>query len=327
MIGFPNKRRSTDLGSYPLEALARDSRLVEVESERHQLDSPTINPVKENNLARAAKRYKAILAPIRHAEVISTMAPVPDDLKRRSKDIKGGAHFLDTSQVGICKIPDKAWYKNKEISGHKYAIVVLVEFGQFPEQDNTASSWLKDVEAPLNSVRAAGISTILAGYIGQLGFAASAHWLGESNIDLDRLGVLAGVVFRDGIEPMNPFLDRRYVLAAVTTEYELATDLPLRQGLGTAKGLGYFLGARGAVSGLERWRKGRRKSHLGSYPLETLKRVDKPTTLIFDEEIPRVPQRALFYNRAEFGDLGVRMVKERWRWAYKHPFAGGILRV
>ena len=62
MIGFPNKRRSTDLGSYPMETLARDAQLLEVESERHQLDLPTDNPANENSLARAAKRYKAIFA-------------------------------------------------------------------------------------------------------------------------------------------------------------------------------------------------------------------------------------------------------------------------
>ena len=327
MIGFPASGRSTHLGPYPLETLSRDPELIEVENERSQLQVPAQGKPETKHLAKAAQRYQDIFLPLRHAEVIQTVAPVPEDLSRRSKDVKGGAHFLDTSQVGICKIPDNAWYEGKNIARHQYAIVVLVEFGQFPEADNSASGWLQGVEACVTSTRAAEIVTILAGYIGQLGFSASAHWQDTTDIDLDRVGVLAGLVFRDGIAPMNPYLGRRYVLAAVTTEYALEVDQPLRQRMGNVKGLGYFLGAKGAISGLERWRKGRRASHLGAYPLETLKRVDKPTTLIFDEEIPRVPQRALFYNRAEFGDLGDRMVRERWRWSYKHPFAGGILGV
>jgi ferredoxin len=327
MIGFPASGRSTHLGTYPLETLPRDPALIEVETQRQQLNKPTSGSASEKPLARAALRYQSIFGPIRQAEVIAKKAPVPDDLKRRSKDLKGGAHFLDASQVGICLIPNNAWYKGKEIAGHQYAVVVLVEFGKFPEADNIASGWLEGVEATANTTRAAEIATILAGYIGQLGFSASAHWHGSTDIDLDRLGVLAGVAFRDGIEPMNPYLGRRYVLAAVSTEYILEVDQPLQQGMGNAKGLRYFLGAKGAVSGLERWRRNRRASHLGPYPLETLKRVDKPTTLIFDDEVPRIPQRALFYNRAEFGDLGDKMVKERWRWAYKHPFAGGILSV
>jgi len=327
LIGFPARGRSTHLGTYPLETLPRDAGLITVESQREQLNKPATDSAQQNHLARAALRYQRIFEPLRHAEVVTPKAPVPEDLKRRSVDIKGGAHFLDASQVGICKIPELAWYRGSEIPGHEYAVAVLVEFGRFPEPDNSAAGWIDSAEKIVNTTRAAEITTILAGYIGQLGYSASAHWLGSSDIDLDRLGVLAGVVLRDGIEPMNPYLGRRYVLAAVTTEYALHIDQPLRQRLGKVKRLGYFLGANGAVSGLERWRRNRRLSHLGDYPLETLKRVDKPTTLIFDDEVPRVPQRALFYNRAEFGDLGDRMVRERWRWAYKHPFALGILKV
>ena len=117
------------------------------------------------HLARAAQRYQDIFVPLRHAEVIQTVAPVPEDLSRRAKDIKGGAHFLDTSQVGICKIPDNAWYEGKQISGHQYAVVVLVEFGQFPEVDNFACDWLKGVEACVTSTRAAEIVTILANLV------------------------------------------------------------------------------------------------------------------------------------------------------------------
>lgn len=327
MIGIPNSRRSTHLGAYPLETLPRDPDLIAVEGQRQQLDKPCPKPPPTNQLAKAALRYQHIFQPLRQADIVEQKAPVPDDLKRRSTDIKGGAHFLDASQVGICKIPDNAWYRGCEISGHQYAIVALVEFGRLPEPDNSAFGWLDDTEACVTTTRAAEISTILGGYIGQLGYSAKSHWQGSSDVDLDRLGVLAGVVYRDGIEPTNPYLGRRYVLAVTTTDYALDTDQPLRQRMGKVKGLRYFLGARGAVSGLERWRRNRRLSHLGNYPLETLKHVDKPTTLILDDEIPRVPQRALFYNRAEFGDLGDRMVQERWRWAYKHPFAMGILKV
>lgn len=327
MIGKPASERSTHLGPFPLETLPRDPALLEVETERAQAVEPGGDAVADNFMAKSALRYQKVFVPLRHAEVVKTVAPVPEDLARRSIDIKGGAYFLDASQVGVCKIPENAWYPDKRIDGHDYAIAVLVEFGKFPEADNIASSWLDGAEETVNRTRAAEIACILANYIAQLGFPASAHWHGASNVDLDRLGVLAGVVLRDGIAPLNPYIGRRYVLAVVTTEYALKTDIPLRQNLGNVKGLRYFFGANGAVSGLERWRRARRASHLGTYPLETLKRVEQPTTLIFDEEIPRVPQRALFYNRAEFGDLGDRMVKERWRWAYKHPFAGGILSV
>ena len=47
-----------------------------------------------------------------------------------------------------------------------------------------------------------------------------------------------------------------------------------------------------------------RPMHLGPYPLEKIKRVDQPTTLIVDEEIQRIPKRADGFERARIGDFG-----------------------
>ena len=38
--------------------------------------------------------------------------------------------------------------------------------------------------------------------------------------------------------------------------------------------------------------------HLGKYPMEKIKRVDKTTTLIIEDEIKRVPMRANGFFRA-----------------------------
>lgn len=327
MIGFPRARRSSHLGSYPLETLPRDADIIEVEAQRAARVKLPESPEPQKPLGRAARRYQDIFAPLRAPVPVAIKAPVPDDLARRTVDIKGGGYFLDASMMGVCILPANAWLHHRAIAGHDHAIAVLVEYGRVPEPDNLAADWLEGVEAEVVGTRAAEIATIIAGYIAQLGFSARAHWPGQCDVDIDRLGVLAGVVARDGAAPLNPFVGRRYALAVVSTDYALAVDQPLAQRGGTAKGLGYLLGTSGAVSGLERWRRARRASHLGDYPMETVKRVKQPTTLIFNEEIPRIPQRALFYNRAEYGDLGDKMVRERWRWAYKHPFAGGILRV
>ena len=55
--------------------------------------------------------------------------------------------------------------------------------------------------------------------------------------------------------------------------------------------------------------------------METVKRVDRPTTLILDEEVPRAPKRSNFFERALRGDLGDKAKKERTRFAFKHPFS------
>ena len=58
---------------------------------------------------------------------------------------------------------------------------------------------------------------------------------------------------------------------------------------------------------------------MSRYPMEWVKRVEKPTTLILEDEVPRVPKRAAFFERARFGDLGAKAEREITRFAYKAP--------
>ena len=67
-----------------------------------------------------------------------------------------------------------------------------------------------------------------------------------------------------------------------------------------------------------------RPPHMGKYPMEQVKRVDKPTTRIDEEFVPRVPLRAAFFTRPSFGDLGERVQNERKRFMSKHPIGRAI---
>lgn len=57
----------------------------------------------------------------------------------------------------------------------------------------------------------------------------------------------------------------------------------------------------------------KRPPQLGKYPMEKIKRVDKPTTLIIEEEIKRVPMRANGFFRADHGDFGKKQQEARIR--------------
>ena len=65
----------------------------------------------------------------------------------------------------------------------------------------------------------------------------------------------------------------------------------------------------------------RRPVHLGRWPMERIRRVDAPTTLVLGDQISRVPKRADLFTRALAGDLGERAQHERTRFAVKHPLA------
>jgi len=320
-----SKDRPFDLGPFPLETLPRDDAVATAEAARPPLENERIDEP-TGALGEAAKLYRGVFARFLDGEVAPAEAPVPDDLGRRAVDIRGGAYFMDADHAGICGIPDNAWLANKRIDGHGFAVAILVATGRMPEAGNPARDWIGGDARVLADLRAAEIAFCVAGHIRNMGFSARAHIAGDSGVDRDRLAVLAGVALRDGERLVNPYFGGDFAVAIVTTSYALKTDRPLAaSAMGKAKGLGYWLGVNGARSGRERNRRAKRPSHLSAYPMETVKRVDRPTTLILDDEVPRVPKRAAFFQRALHGDLGQKAQAERSRFAFKTPFAHALL--
>ncbi len=326
MLVYPrSKNRHFHLGPFPLEALPRDDSVIAAESDR----PPTQPPKSEREdglLVVASDRYSEIYGKFADGEPAPAKAPVPDDLNRRAVDLKGAAYFMDASQVGICRIPDNAWLADAERvahdhTPHDHAIVILVEHGRVPDAGNLARDWVAPSVHPTSNMRAAEIAGLVAGHIRTMGWTANTHFDGNQALDMERLAVLAGLVVRRGGDIENPYLAKRFSLAVVSTEYAAAIDRPLAQRALDAKGLRYWWGQNGAQSGRERNRRAKRRSDQSRYPMETVKTVDRPTTLIIDEEVPRVPKRAAFFERALQGDLGPKAQAARRRFSFKHPMS------
>lgn len=321
-----SKDRPFHLGPFPLEVLPRDPAVVERESRLPPFDNAP-RPVPDDPLSAAAAHYREIFARFVTGQPVHAKAPVPDDLQRRAVDLKGGAYFLDASGAGICTIPGNAWCAGCEPLAHRFALVILIENARLPEAGNLARAWVTPAADSAMTLRAAEIAGCLAEYIRHMGFAARAHIANDALLDIERLAVLAGLAVRRGADLVHPYIGTGFALAAVSTEYELPPDLPLHADALRAKGLAYWWGINGAQSGRERNRRARRATHLSAYPMEQVKRVDRPTTLIVDDEVPRVPKRAAFFQRALHGDLGNKAKKERTRFAFKTPFSFALLQL
>jgi len=327
MIFFSNKSRLYHLGPYPLESLARDPEIVDREIKLPRTTRPPVAMGSTNELGRAITKYHRIFHALRDDEPAASKAPVPEDLQRRMVDIKGSAYFLNASQVGICSLADSCWLSEATILHHSHALVVLVAHSRQPESGSLAHAWVQNSVADAAQFRAYEIAISIANHIQLMGFSAVAHDKEHGDVDLDRLTILAGLGVRSGKLIVNPYVDNRFSACAVTTDYALPADLPLQErAAAKAKGIGYMLGIGGATSGLERWRQNSRATHLSKFAMETVDRVDRPTTLIIDDEVPRVPKRASFFDRAIHGDLGAKAQHERSRFAFKHPLATAMLR-
>jgi len=61
------------------------------------------------------------------------------------------------------------------------------------------------------------------------------------------------------------------------------------------------------------------------YPVHTLKRIDRPTTRILDDQVQQVDERESGFMRAGRGDFGPRLKKEYYRFVQKHPLSNALV--
>ncbi len=196
----------------------------------------------------------------------------------------------------------------KPIDTHSHALVIVNDFPRDPGADEAGTDWFAGLQPWRAAVRAGETACVIANYLRILGFEARAHTATTSEVNLHRLAVEAGLALPDGDGIANPYIGDRFAVAVVTTSLAMAPDAPLRgQTWGDrwrALGPAWWLGAAAPKSPRSTVdMKGRPYEH-SRYPTETLKRVEKTTTFIDDDRVPRVPKSSEMFLRAAFGDLG-----------------------
>ena len=316
---FSYKNRPVHLGPFPAERLKRTSRPSGPATAA--VRRPKRNGATPGGISAAALEYLRFFESFRDGEVAPAQAPIPGDTEALANELKAAAYFMDASQVGVCEVPAECWYEDHNRLGHPTALVILVEHGRPAEPGSRAATWIGDGADDVAAVRAAELAVVLAGYVRRMGFAARAHTRDDTDVDHVPLIVAAGLGQSDGGRAVSPYLGTDYAAAVVTTEMPLATDQPLAPQPLRDRSMAYLFGVHGTRSRLGQWQQRRRASHLGPYPMERVKRVAEPTTLILEDEVPRVPKRAAFFERALRGDMGPKPQRERARFATKHPFA------
>ena len=283
------------------------------------------------SIVNAMADYQAMLDAIRIGVVNPKLAECPDDIQERVDHLKAFGYFSDATIIGVCELPDEAKLAKpirnpgidrlaedlqtkqtttlssgidvimadlkesmavapSSIDGHSHAMVFLYESPRDPDPDEDGSAWIQDALSERSALRANETATVLANYLRVLGFQARSHSISTSDIDLNKLAVASGLAAIEDGQLVAPFVGRRFSLAALTTNFAMAVDNPLAdQVLSKTRRKALYSGRR-FVDGL--------------YPFEKLKRVDKPTTFIDEDRVPRVPKRADMFARSLFGDLG-----------------------
>lgn len=317
---FSNRDRLVHLGRFPLERIPRSAVMPDLSAVADRFPAPSATL-----LGRIVNQYIALFEQFRAEDPAPERAPYPANPRRLASELKANCYFLDASLAGCCELPEAAW-TGPRIAGHRYALAIAVELARDPEPGNLAADWVRGSEYDCALLRAAEIASISAAFLRRLGFSATAHTRDRTDVSHARVLVAAGLArWKDGAA-FAPFIGARFASCIVTTSEPLAPDAPLADALFDG-GLGWWAGVGGAETWWERWLAARRPSDGSRFPMEKIRRVAETTTLILEDEVPRVPKRANFFTRALNGDLGEKAQRERWRFAYKTPIADAYVKL
>ena len=342
---FSYRDRPVHLGPYPLERLSRSDTPPDLAA-MAPMRALSFDDPNAESLSHAMARYMAMFDLVRDGAVNASRGEVPDDPTERAHHLKAAGYYFDATMMGVGALPREALLaepiRNPEvpalgaeleashpksfaagmdmiladvlesactvhgpIAHHTHAIVVLVEYPRDPKPGEPGCDWIAGTQAQRAAVLTAQTAVLLSTYLRMLGFEGRAHSATCSDVDLGKLAAAVGLVHGDGT---SPYIGKRYGLAAVTTNFALANDLPLapaaEQKRWQSHGPAWWLGKGTLKSAVNREAFDGREFRLGAYPFETLKRRDQPTTFIDHERVPRFPKRADFFARALFGDLG-----------------------
>ena len=189
-------------------------------------------------ISAALKQTIATQVSLHDGDVAPTAAPLPGDSQEVANHIKSLCYFLDADIVGICEVPDYAWFSH-DMDGksipprHKYAIVLLIDQGYETMASSSGDDWISSAQSYRAYLKGSNIACTVASYIRQLGHDARPHTSRDSEVLHLPLIVLAGLgeLGRIGEVVVNPFLGPRFKSAVVTTDLPLAVDKPIDFGL------------------------------------------------------------------------------------------------
>ncbi len=251
--------RPLHLGRYPMERIARvdEPTTLVIEDEVERV------PVRAGGFPRAANgdfgpkfqndvKVFAFKTPSAQAYVSQIAAMVPhqdgpvgdqpdqgtDDAGANADAVKALAHHLGADMVGVCRIPDYAWYSHRGDGTpiqpyHRYAVVILLDQGYETMEGASGDDWISGAQSMRAYMRGAQIAGILAEHIRSLGHGARSQTNRDSDVLHIPLVLHAGLgeMSRIGELVLNPFVGPRFKSVVVTTDLPLTPDRHIDFGL------------------------------------------------------------------------------------------------
>ena len=260
---FSYRDRPVHLGPYPLERLTRaDMADLSLLAPMQALSFDDPDP---ESLKHAMARYIGMFDLVRDGSVNPLPGEVSDDPLLRAEHLKAAGYYFDATMMAVGRLPasamlaapirnpmvaaigeelaqsqpksfaagmdmiladvmDSARTMHGPIDHHTDVILILVEYPRDPQAGEPGCDWIVGTQAQRAAVLSAQTAVLLSTYLRMLGHAARAHSATCSDLDLGKLAVACGLAHPDG---SNPYVGRRYGLAAVSTTFAMSPDQPL----------------------------------------------------------------------------------------------------
>lgn len=178
------------------------------------------------------------MVPMQFGKEADEIATGTDDPKKNAEAVKAALYYLGTDMVGICEVPDYAWYSH-DLDGseirpyHKNAISILVDQGYETMEGASGDDWISGAQSMRAYLRAQLYGCIVATHIRSLGYSATVHSVLQQDVLHIPLILKSGLgeMSRIGELVLNPFVGPRFKSGIITTDMPLQSDKPVDFGL------------------------------------------------------------------------------------------------
>jgi hypothetical protein len=95
-------------------------------------------------LCSSLSSFQAHLAKFPLPETTAKKAPLPDDPRVLARHIKSLGYFLGADMIGICPVPDSAYFAEEPDYDYPYAIVLLNAKKAYITRQSYGREWIDD---------------------------------------------------------------------------------------------------------------------------------------------------------------------------------------
>lgn len=194
--------------------------------------------VMKSPIGACARRALGALLLLQFGEARGPVSPATADPARNAANLKATSYWLGADAVGLCAVPDWAWYShdaggNPMPAYHANAVNLLLDQGHETMEGASGDDWISVAQSMRAYLRFSLMGGVVAEQVRRLGYGARVHSVLDGDVLQPPLLLLSGLgeVSRIGEVILNPFLGPRLKSGAVTTDLPMAPDRPIDFGL------------------------------------------------------------------------------------------------